>query len=398
MPIKYNRNKQKGIIPAVLAVIIALVSIALILLIAALIFWIHHLVAGLIGGGNQPGGFYGAGNCATTQTLNGVTLPLAKGPFADEQHLATTAESFSGGGPTSTHDQDERHYQVTNFSVNCPGCAKEGFTPAEGNGSLGGGTGPKPDPSVEPWLVNVLKDLPRNSKLLVHSTKTGETVVTLGGYEKGPGDPSFAGGARIEVLHALGISHAGEVEIGFAQDQNLPLGPITCTAPGSLPGGSGGLILPFKESDLKKGSKCKPSNFWDCAGGYSYSCNHGGFDYSLDTGVQLYAAATGKIVALRQNLAVDQKEAGTGGNFITVLITEGRWAGYSYEYHHLYPGSVTKKVGDMVVQGEPIAKVDNNGQSSGPHLHFQVNKYGTSHGPNYNVGATIDPRGPLGCI
>lgn len=56
MRLRFKKDKQKGIIPAVLAVIIALVSIALILLIGTLIFWIHHLVAGLIGGGNQPGG------------------------------------------------------------------------------------------------------------------------------------------------------------------------------------------------------------------------------------------------------------------------------------------------------------------------------------------------------
>lgn len=53
---KFKRDRQKGIIPAILAVIVALASIALILLVGALIFWIHHLVAGLIGGGNQPGG------------------------------------------------------------------------------------------------------------------------------------------------------------------------------------------------------------------------------------------------------------------------------------------------------------------------------------------------------
>lgn len=53
---KYNRNKQKGIVPAILALIIAIICIVLLLLIAALILWLTHLVAGLIGGGNQPVG------------------------------------------------------------------------------------------------------------------------------------------------------------------------------------------------------------------------------------------------------------------------------------------------------------------------------------------------------
>ena len=39
---------------------------------------------------------------------------------------------------------------------------------------------------------------------------------------------------------------------------------------------------------------------------------------------------------------------------------------------HLQQGSVTVAVGDSVHRGQQLAAVGNNGHSSAPHLHFQV--------------------------
>jgi murein DD-endopeptidase MepM/ murein hydrolase activator NlpD len=39
---------------------------------------------------------------------------------------------------------------------------------------------------------------------------------------------------------------------------------------------------------------------------------------------------------------------------------------------HLMQGSVTVQVGDQVQRGQPLAAVGNNGHSSEPHLHLQV--------------------------
>src|SRR3972149_5388080 len=231
----FRKNKQKGIIPAILALIIGLICIpALVLLLAIGGPWLHHIIAGLSGGGDQPGGNsnYGTGNCATAETLNGAAIPEGgKGKLVLEQHLATDAEYFSGGWPRGSRDQDERHYQLTNFSVNCAGCPKEGFTPAEGGGSVGQGTGEKPPVSAEPWIVNMRANFPRGTKMIITSTKTGKTVVAAGGYEYGPSSHEFIGGAQPEVLKALGILDGDRtVTIGFAQDQSLPYGPITCSS------------------------------------------------------------------------------------------------------------------------------------------------------------------------
>lgn len=56
------------------------------------------------------------------------------------------------------------------------------------------------------------------------------------------------------------------------------------------------------------------------------------------------------------------------GNFIVI-----KHADYEYSMSaHLAPGSITVRVGDSVKQGEVIAKCGNSGNTSEPHLHFQL--------------------------
>jgi murein DD-endopeptidase len=57
------------------------------------------------------------------------------------------------------------------------------------------------------------------------------------------------------------------------------------------------------------------------------------------------------------------------GNHIILDIGDGRSALYA----HLQPGSFRVKAGDRVKKGQTIALLGNSGNSTGPHLHFQVN-------------------------
>jgi murein DD-endopeptidase MepM/ murein hydrolase activator NlpD len=61
-------------------------------------------------------------------------------------------------------------------------------------------------------------------------------------------------------------------------------------------------------------------------------------------------------------------ERAIGGNFVIIDHGNGEYSLYA----HLQPGSVRVKPGDVVKQGQPIAKLGSSGNSTEPHLHFQV--------------------------
>jgi Peptidase family M23 len=68
------------------------------------------------------------------------------------------------------------------------------------------------------------------------------------------------------------------------------------------------------------------------------------------------------------------------GNHVSLQISPGVWAIYA----HLQPGSITVKTGDQVKKGQVIGKLGNSGNSSGPHLHFQL-----SDGPEITTSNSL---------
>jgi murein DD-endopeptidase MepM/ murein hydrolase activator NlpD len=126
---------------------------------------------------------------------------------------------------------------------------------------------------------------------------------------------------------------------------------------------------------------------YDLASGY----NHAGVDYYLwpfpwlmmDQGlVQIVAAAPG-VIAARADGNVDRNCAiasTTDPNFVRVLQDDG----LSAIYLHMRSGSVTSlPVGARVGAGEYLGTVGSSGQSSGPHLHFELRDAS---------GNVVDPR------
>jgi murein DD-endopeptidase MepM/ murein hydrolase activator NlpD len=57
-----------------------------------------------------------------------------------------------------------------------------------------------------------------------------------------------------------------------------------------------------------------------------------------------------------------------GGNHVILDIGDGHYAFYA----HLQPGSIRVKVGDTVHRGQVVGLVGNSGNSTEPHLHFQI--------------------------
>ncbi|MEV8588811.1 transglycosylase family protein [Streptomyces sp. NPDC051180] len=107
----------------------------------------------------------------------------------------------------------------------------------------------------------------------------------------------------------------------------------------------------------------KPGSSW--SSGY-----HTGVDFPVPTGTSVKAVAGGRVVS-----------AGWGGAYgyqIVLRHDDGRYS----QYAHLSALSVRE--GQRVQAGQRIARSGSTGNSSGPHLHFEVRT-----GPGY--GSDIDP-------
>lgn len=95
-------------------------------------------------------------------------------------------------------------------------------------------------------------------------------------------------------------------------------------------------------------------------------------------GETLYAPADGKIAKavndLDDNPLNQRDEEHVVGNHVVIDLGNGRFVLLA----HLQKASVMVKEGDVVRTGQPIAKCGNSGNTSGPHLHLQV-----QNGPDF---------------
>lgn len=103
---------------------------------------------------------------------------------------------------------------------------------------------------------------------------------------------------------------------------------------------------------------------------------HKGTDFVLrsfaqmDSGTAVLAAARGKVVSVIDSLYDRSKRKNDSGygNYILVLHADGYYAYYA----HIRKHSAMVRVGDSVQAGERIALVGSSGNSTDPHLHFEV--------------------------
>ncbi|MTI32025.1 M23 family metallopeptidase [Xanthovirga aplysinae] len=90
---------------------------------------------------------------------------------------------------------------------------------------------------------------------------------------------------------------------------------------------------------------------------------HSGIDFSAPKGTPIYATGNGKVVKVKSSF---------GGYGKQVVIDHG--FGYKTLYGHMSKFNVKK--GQVVKRGECIGYVGNTGQSTGPHIHYEVIKDG----------------------
>lgn len=116
-------------------------------------------------------------------------------------------------------------------------------------------------------------------------------------------------------------------------------------------------ILPIKDFDLTNNK----------ISGFGYRLHpifkvikmHTGIDFPAKTGVPIYSTGDGKVVKIQY------KKNGYGNN---IIIDHG--FGYKTLYAHM--SKIRVKLGQKIKKGGIIGFVGNTGNSTGPHLHYEV--------------------------
>jgi murein DD-endopeptidase MepM/ murein hydrolase activator NlpD len=127
------------------------------------------------------------------------------------------------------------------------------------------------------------------------------------------------------------------------------LGPGACDTGEGGAVGTGGFIWPTGNAH-----KISGNDYWSGHLGIDIAALTGDYILAADSGVVVYAGPIG----------------GGYGNF--VMIDHGN--GYRTAYAH--NSVVTVRCGQSVTKGQTIARAGSTGNSTGPHLHFEVRFYG----------------------
>ncbi|UBF26708.1 M23 family metallopeptidase [Kovacikia minuta CCNUW1] len=106
-------------------------------------------------------------------------------------------------------------------------------------------------------------------------------------------------------------------------------------------------------------------------------------------GANVSSVANGTVIAVRDDMPEEtpnqtvknvKKPLDFVGNSVVVQIQPGIWATYA----HLQTGSIKVRVGDRVKTGQFLGKLGNSGNSTAPHLHFQL-----SDGPDNTTANSL---------
>ena len=96
---------------------------------------------------------------------------------------------------------------------------------------------------------------------------------------------------------------------------------------------------------------------------------------TMHYGIDLAAPLGTPILAATDGVVLKAGPASGFGNAIYIQDADGNVQVYGHmKYYNV-------KAGDIVHAGDPIAKVGSQGQSTGPHLHFQLNRGGINGKP-----------------
>ena len=164
-----------------------------------------------------------------------------------------------------------------------------------------------------------------------------------------------------KVLEAFGVNMDA---FGIAKSAEIPYNLMKAMF-GKLKEAAKNLIDGWLEDEFSGGGGYNPyanNSKFKWVRGWT-SSGHAGIDYAAPTGTPIPSPIDGKVIK-------SWFSPHGGGNETQV------WDGskYTHIFMHQVDGGRLVKNGDRVHQGEIIGKVGTTGNSTGPHLHWQVNK------------------------
>ncbi|WP_326769242.1 LysM peptidoglycan-binding domain-containing M23 family metallopeptidase [Streptomyces sp. NBC_01591] len=184
--------------------------------------------------------------------------------------------------------------------------------------------------------------------------------LTLGSKASGNAAPTGAGtGSALPSKVATAPSTAAE-KSAPAKSSAAPESKAPASAPAAQSNGSG-YVHPVPGNHT--------TNYRASGSNWS-SGSHSGIDFPVATGTSVKSITSGTVVAAGWG--------GAYGNQVVIKHADGRYS----QYGHLSSASVS--VGQAVSAGQQIGLSGSTGNSTGPHLHFEVRT-----GPAY--GSDIDP-------
>ncbi len=178
----------------------------------------------------------------------------------------------------------------------------------------------------------------------------GETRVKVAGVK-----------GKRQVIAQVTKENGLEVSRELVSEEVLsePVGEVLIvgTKPAPPRKGTGTFAIP-----LARGTFVRTSEF-----GYRWGRLHRGLDMACPTGSPIYASDGGVVV-----------ESGWGGSYGYVVVIDH---GGNFQTRYAHCSALYVSEGENVFQGQHIADVGSTGNSTGPHVHFEVMQNGTHVNP-----------------
>ncbi|MGK8523111.1 peptidoglycan DD-metalloendopeptidase family protein [Nocardia asteroides] len=185
-------------------------------------------------------------------------------------------------------------------------------------------------------------------------------------------DDACEGGSVLgshSVLPPLGGYAPGDSRAAATADPRATQSNPAATATPSLAAGVG----PLRRTLPMAAGTFTVSDTFGSRGGA-----HRGVDLAAPDGTPIFSVSDGRVVAAGP--------ASGFGNWIVVDSVDTNGRSYSAVYGHMWDSGVFVRAGDTVSAGQHIGAVGSAGESSGPHLHFEI-----VPGGRFTGGRQIDP-------